>query len=150
MSTILVVEDDQDIRARTLDQLAHLGGLGNGCEVKALELDKALTAERAASSIAHANPFRPSYMTIVLDLGLGHRMDDELVMMRYLRHCFDGAVVIHSSNSDLPEIREEARKLGIRFGTTKNAANLPDLVKRNVISAAEARSKAKIPENFPG
>jgi twitching motility protein PilT len=28
--------------------------------------------------------------------------------------------------------------------------NLIDLVKRNVISAAEARSKAKIPENFPG
>jgi twitching motility protein PilT len=28
--------------------------------------------------------------------------------------------------------------------------NLTDLVKRNVISPAEARSKAKIPENFPG
>jgi len=28
--------------------------------------------------------------------------------------------------------------------------NLTDLVKRNVISAAEARGKAKIPENFPG
>ncbi|MBE0590049.1 MAG: twitching motility protein PilT, partial [Hydrogenophaga sp.] len=28
--------------------------------------------------------------------------------------------------------------------------NLSELVKRNVISAAEARSKAKIPENFPG
>jgi twitching motility protein PilT len=28
--------------------------------------------------------------------------------------------------------------------------NLMDLVKRNVISAAEARSRAKTPENFPG
>ena len=28
--------------------------------------------------------------------------------------------------------------------------SLTDLVKRNIISAAEARSKAKIPENFPG
>jgi len=28
--------------------------------------------------------------------------------------------------------------------------NLTDLVRRNAISAAEARSKAKIPENFPG
>jgi twitching motility protein PilT len=28
--------------------------------------------------------------------------------------------------------------------------NLTDLVKRNIISASEARSKAKIPENFPG
>ena len=28
--------------------------------------------------------------------------------------------------------------------------NLTDLVKRNVISAGEARGKAKIPENFPG
>jgi len=28
--------------------------------------------------------------------------------------------------------------------------NLTELVRRNTISAAEARSKAKIPENFPG
>ena len=28
--------------------------------------------------------------------------------------------------------------------------NLSDLVRRNIISPAEARSKAKIPENFPG
>ena len=28
--------------------------------------------------------------------------------------------------------------------------NLTDLVRRNVISPAEARSKAKTPENFPG
>jgi twitching motility protein PilT len=28
--------------------------------------------------------------------------------------------------------------------------NLADLVKRNVISAAEARGKAKMPENFSG
>jgi len=28
--------------------------------------------------------------------------------------------------------------------------NLTDLVRRNLISPAEARSKAKIPENFPG
>jgi twitching motility protein PilT len=28
--------------------------------------------------------------------------------------------------------------------------NLTDLVKRNLISAAEARGKAKTPENFPG
>ena len=28
--------------------------------------------------------------------------------------------------------------------------NLADLVRRNIISPAEARSKAKFPENFPG
>jgi twitching motility protein PilT len=28
--------------------------------------------------------------------------------------------------------------------------NLTDLVRRNIISPSEARSKAKIPENFPG
>jgi twitching motility protein PilT len=28
--------------------------------------------------------------------------------------------------------------------------NLSDLVRRNIISPAEARSKAKFPENFPG
>jgi len=28
--------------------------------------------------------------------------------------------------------------------------NLTDLVRRNLVSPAEARSKAKMPENFPG
>jgi twitching motility protein PilT len=28
--------------------------------------------------------------------------------------------------------------------------NLADMVKRNMITPAEARAKAKIPENFPG
>ena len=28
--------------------------------------------------------------------------------------------------------------------------NLSDLVRRNLVSPAEARAKAKIPENFPG
>ncbi|MNV97786.1 Twitching mobility protein [compost metagenome] len=28
--------------------------------------------------------------------------------------------------------------------------NLTDLVRRNIITAAEARGKAKIPDNFPG
>jgi len=28
--------------------------------------------------------------------------------------------------------------------------NLADLVRRNIVSAAEARAKAKFPENFPG
>ena len=28
--------------------------------------------------------------------------------------------------------------------------NLADLVRRGIVSPAEARSKAKIPENFPG
>jgi twitching motility protein PilT len=28
--------------------------------------------------------------------------------------------------------------------------NLTDLVRRNIVSPAEARSKAKFPENFPG
>ena len=39
---------------------------------------------------------------------------------------------------------------GQNLGMQTLDQNLPDLVRRGVISPAEARSKAKIPENFPG
>ena len=39
---------------------------------------------------------------------------------------------------------------GQNLGMQTLDQNLADLVRRNVISPAEARSKAKIPENFPG
>ena len=43
-----------------------------------------------------------------------------------------------------------AIQTGSNFGMQTLDQNLTDLVRRNVISPAEARSKAKIPENFPG
>jgi twitching motility protein PilT len=43
-----------------------------------------------------------------------------------------------------------AIQTGNQFGMQTLDQNLSDLVKRNMISAGEARSKAKIPENFPG
>ena len=43
-----------------------------------------------------------------------------------------------------------AIQTGNNFGMQTLDQNLTDLVKRNIISAAEARGKAKIPENFPG
>jgi twitching motility protein PilT len=43
-----------------------------------------------------------------------------------------------------------AIQTGNNFGMQTLDQNLSDLVKRNVISPAEARGKAKIPENFPG
>ena len=43
-----------------------------------------------------------------------------------------------------------AIQTGNSFGMQTLDQNLAELVKRNVISAAEARGKAKIPENFPG
>lgn len=43
-----------------------------------------------------------------------------------------------------------AIQTGNSLGMQTLDQNLTDLVRRNVISAAEARSKAKIPENFPG
>jgi twitching motility protein PilT len=43
-----------------------------------------------------------------------------------------------------------AIQTGNNFGMQTLDQNLADLVKRNVISPAEARGKAKIPENFPG
>jgi twitching motility protein PilT len=43
-----------------------------------------------------------------------------------------------------------AIQTGNTYGMQTLDQNLLELVKRNVISPAEARSKAKIPENFPG
>jgi twitching motility protein PilT len=43
-----------------------------------------------------------------------------------------------------------AIQTGNQFGMQTLDQNLADLVKRNMISPGEARSKAKIPENFPG
>jgi twitching motility protein PilT len=41
-------------------------------------------------------------------------------------------------------------QMGNSYGMQTLDQNLSDLVKRNIISPAEARSKAKIPDNFPG
>ena len=72
-----------------------------------------------------------------------------------------GRVAAHEimiANSAIRNLIREA-KVAQMYSTiqTGNSAgmqtldqNLSDLVRRNVISAAEARSKAKIPENFPG
>jgi Tfp pilus assembly pilus retraction ATPase PilT len=43
-----------------------------------------------------------------------------------------------------------AIQTGQSLGMQTLDQNLADLVRRNVISPAEARAKAKIPENFPG
>jgi twitching motility protein PilT len=43
-----------------------------------------------------------------------------------------------------------AIQTGQNVGMQTLDQNLAELVKRNLISPAEARSKAKIPENFPG
>ena len=39
---------------------------------------------------------------------------------------------------------------GQSLGMVTLDQNLSELVRRNLVSPAEARSKAKIPENFPG
>ena len=43
-----------------------------------------------------------------------------------------------------------AIQTGQSLGMITLDQNLSDLVRRNLVSAAEARAKAKIPENFPG
>jgi twitching motility protein PilT len=43
-----------------------------------------------------------------------------------------------------------AIQTGSSMGMQTLDQNLADLVRRNVITAAEARTKAKVPENFPG
>jgi twitching motility protein PilT len=43
-----------------------------------------------------------------------------------------------------------AIQTGNNMGMQTLDQNLAELVRRNVVSAAEARAKAKFPENFPG
>ena len=72
-----------------------------------------------------------------------------------------GRVAAHEIMLGTPAIRNLIReaKVAQMYSTIQTSSsmgmqtldqNLTDLVKRNLISPAEARSKAKIPENFPG
>ena len=72
-----------------------------------------------------------------------------------------GRVAAHEIMVGTPAIRNLIREAkiaqmysaiqtGSNVGMQTLDQNLADLVKRNQISASEARSKAKIPENFPG
>src|SRR5438093_4659788 len=72
-----------------------------------------------------------------------------------------GRVAAHEIMIATPAIRNLIREAkvaqmysaiqtGNSFGMQTLDQNLTDLVKRNIISPAEARGKAKIPENFPG
>ncbi len=71
-----------------------------------------------------------------------------------------GRIAAHEIMIGTPAIRNLIREskvaqmyssiqTGSSYGMQTLDQNLSDLVKRNVISAAEARGKAKIPENFP-
>jgi len=72
-----------------------------------------------------------------------------------------GRVAAHEIMIGTPAIRNLIREnkiaqmyssiqTGNNLGMQTLDQNLTDLVRRNVISPAEARGKAKIPENFPG
>jgi twitching motility protein PilT len=72
-----------------------------------------------------------------------------------------GRVAAHEIMIGTPAIRNLIREnkiaqmyssiqTGNSLGMQTLDQNLTDLVRRNVISPAEARAKAKIPENFPG
>jgi twitching motility protein PilT len=73
----------------------------------------------------------------------------------------NGRVAAHEIMIGTPAIRNLIREakvaqmysaiqMGNGFGMQTLDQSLSDLVKRNVITPAEARGKAKIPENFPG
>jgi twitching motility protein PilT len=73
----------------------------------------------------------------------------------------NGRVAAHEIMIGTPAIRNLIREakvaqmysaiqMGNAFGMQTLDQSLSDLVKGNQISAAEARGKAKIPENFPG
>ena len=72
-----------------------------------------------------------------------------------------GRVAVHEIMLGTPAIRNlirenkiaqmySAMQTGNNVGMQTMDQNLTDLVRRNIISAAEARTKAKFPENFPG
>ena len=72
-----------------------------------------------------------------------------------------GRVAAHEIMLGTPAIRNLIREAkvaqmyssiqtGMNLGMQTLDQNLADLVKRNIISPAEARGKAKIPDNFPG
>ena len=73
-------------------------------------------------------------LAIIIDLG---------------RSAIIACLVIHNRGSRNESLRIRALPL-LNFGMQTLDQNLADLVKRNVISPAEARGKAKIPDNFPG
>jgi twitching motility protein PilT len=73
----------------------------------------------------------------------------------------NGRVAAHEIMVGTPAIRNLIREnkvaqmysaiqTGQQFGMQTLDMSLQDLVRRGMVSAAEARSKAKIPENFPG
>jgi twitching motility protein PilT len=72
-----------------------------------------------------------------------------------------GRVAAHEIMIGTPAIRNLIREnkvaqmysaiqTGNNVGMQTLDQNLADLVRRNIVSAAEARAKAKFPENFPG
>jgi twitching motility protein PilT len=72
-----------------------------------------------------------------------------------------GRVAAHEILLGTPAVRNLIRenKIAQMYSTIQTSQgigmqtldqNLTDLVRRNIIAPAEARSKAKIPENFPG
>jgi len=72
-----------------------------------------------------------------------------------------GRIAAHEIMLGTPAIRNLIREAkvaqmyssiqtGNSLGMQTLDQNLTDLVRRNLISSAEARSKAKVPENFPG
>ena len=55
------------------------------------------------------------------------------------------------ADTDAQATRERAREIAqARLARSRELLGSADTVRRNIISPAEARSKAKIPENFPG
>lgn len=127
MAQVIVIEDERMIRERTLERLQTMSTTFTS--LTAPEIPDHFPAERMAQelNLQHRN-FKGSYTVLVLDLHLGNRGDDGLEMMRYLQHCWDGAVVLHSSQVNNVEIRRAAVELGIRFGCTKLANELESLV----------------------
>lgn len=128
MSKFIVIEDDKIVRETTMRQLAPLAALGTANHLEALEVPDELPAEKLAFELTR-NVWRPSFAVLVLDISLGNRSDDGLYLMKYIHHCFDGAVVIHSSQWADEKLQAEARNLGIRFGCYKNDTRLPELIK---------------------
>lgn len=130
MGEIIVIEDDPLFREQTLHHLEDVAGLGRHpfSRVEALNVPAYFPAERLAEALAHRRYRKGSYAVLLLDLHLGKHIDDGFQLWRYIRHFWDGAVVLHSSQTRDPEVAAEAVRLGIRFGCEKLADELPELL----------------------
>lgn len=132
---IIVVDDQPTLCQQAVLALAEFQ---RWAKVTMIErINPACPAEEVANAIS-ALSITDREVIVVLDLGLGQRLDDGLVVARCLKPSFAGTIVLHSDSITIPEVKARAIDLGIRFGVKKLAPELARVVD-SVTAVAHAR-----------